>query len=245
MRIAVLVTGEPRHFVETTQKLREFIVDKLRNDGHDVDVLLACWTTRTPPGAITQRHNDFKDTDSSPRILNYSEQSAIAEILCPRAVAYYDKPRVDVSYFLPHFLPTVNVYGMFCQHIGWQLGAQLIDQVETLHGFKYEAILRTRLDNHFRHPIGFPDLSGAGIRVPKTEGYCGSHFDTKIFCNDQMAVGSRNTMQRFLNIYRYYSRLQRAQKRYDLPEHMLCYYLDKIVGCGFKLFPLEYRLQRG
>jgi hypothetical protein len=243
MRLAVVVVGEPRHFRATTQKFREYIVEKLRADKHQVDVIISCWTTRTPVGEITARHNQFTDRDSTPRIRNYAEHAEIVRMLEPINYTFMEKPNVDVKWFLPHFMPTVNVYGMFCQHLSWRHAARLVTATEEAHGIQYDAIIRTRLDNHFLHPIKLPEVKS--IRVPATEGYNGSQFDPNIFVNDQMGLGPRRIMLQMMDVYSHYARLAKLQKRYDLPEHLVCYYLRKLLKCGFELFPLEYRLQRG
>lgn len=243
MRLAVVVVGEPRHFRTTTQRFREYIVEKLRADRHVVDVIVSCWASRVCPGDPIIRNSQITARDATPRIRNYLEHAEIVRMLEPVSYAFTEKPAVDVTWFCNHFLPTVNLYGMFCQHLSWRHAMRMLEATEQLRGVQYDGILRTRLDNHFLHPITLPPLHA--VHVPATEGCVGSTFDPNIFVNDQLAVGPRQAMLQMLDVYSHYEQLAKLQNRFELPEHLVCYYLRKLLGHAFELFPLAYRLQRG
>lgn len=242
MRIAVVITGEPRYHVETTPRIRDLIVQPLRLAGNQVDVLLCLWDSRLPPGQLAARQNHVPHMDASARIKKPEEHILINRILRPKLALYLDKPAFTAAPYIPATKHGTNTWGMMCQHKSWNLAAQQVQICEELYGYQYDVIIRLRLDAHFHHDILLPTPMDA-IYVPECEGHTSRNFNAGFMCNDQIALGPRLLMMQFLRLIQHYPEFMRA--RFELtPETIVHHYLVHVLQCGFKTFPLRYHLQR-
>lgn len=242
MRIALVVVGEPRYHAETTQRLRELIVQPLQLAGHAVDVILLLWNSRLPAGQLANRGNHVATDDASARIRKPEEHQIISRMLRPKFAAFLDKPSFSAEAYIPHTKPGTNCWGMMCQHYSWNLAAQQIPICEELYGYHYDAIMRLRLDANFHHEISLP-TSLDTIYVPAVEGHMKKPFNPAQMCNDQIAIGPRTLMLQFLRLLQHYPNFIR-DKLLLTPESVVHHYLRHIMRCDFKTFPLAYNLQR-
>lgn len=246
MRIAVLLCCEPRYFPNAAVSLTTHVISALQRQGHTVDAISGLWTTRMRPGTEPNRRIPSLSRDNTPRIRDYSEQLAIVRSLRPKLYCFHDKPIYDASWMTPYMRSGVTVYGAYCMFMSWWLGRQLILQAEAINGKPYDVVVRSRIDLLFSsdlllpqplHTIFVPGLLSAGP---------GAHhiFDSRIFCNDQFAVGPRDLMLQSMMIHEHYDIFCEQMKHFELMEHMLCWYLRHHLRCGFELFHLPYTLQR-
>jgi hypothetical protein len=242
MRIAVVITGEPRYHVETTPRLRDMIVQPLRLVGHQVDVLLCLWDSRLPPGQIANRQNHTVVQDGSARIKKPEEHVLINRIMRPKLALYLDKPQFNAGQYVSATRQGTNTWGMMCQHKSWNLAAQQVQICEELYGYQYDCIIRLRLDAHFHHEILLP-LPMDSVYVPECEGHTNKNFNPAHMCNDQIALGPRILMLQFLRLIQHYPEFARANFPLT-PETVVHYHLQHVLQCGFKTFPLKYHLQR-
>lgn len=241
MRIAVVFTGEPRYHAEVARRIRELIVDPLRVARHEVDVILAMWNTRLPPGTMTPRENFNLTTDPSTRHWKPDEHMIVTRMFRPVMASFFDKPKMDAAPYLAATNAGTNIWGMYCQHHSWMIAGKLVRCCERLYG-KYDCIIRLRLDLNFHHPIALPEPMDA-IYVPRIEGHTSKPFNLHADCNDQMALGPRKLMYRYLRLVHSYARLSTAGFAMT-PERVVHFYLHQIVGCGFRTFPLRYNIHR-
>lgn len=63
-------------------------------------------------------------------------------------------------------------------------------------------------------------------------------------CNDQLALGPRLLMGRYLELHTQYAALQQEMGHFEIPEWLLHFYLTQHIGCGFKTLPTRYNFQR-
>lgn len=241
MRIALIITGEPRYHPEVTRKIRELIIDELRTKGHLVDVIFAMWNTRLPPGQITPRSNATPTKDPTLRLWLPDEHTAITRLLKPVMTSFMTKPEMSVAHLVPHTHKGTNCWGMYSQHYSWYVAGRLVRACEQLYG-KYDAILRIRLDLNFHHAITLPEPLDS-LYVPEVEGHTTKPFDPRHCCNDQVALGPRDKMFRYLRLVKAYDKFVAAGFQMT-PEAVLHNYLVHITQMGFKTFPLRYNIHR-
>lgn len=113
---------------------------------------------------------------------------------------------------------------------------------EQKFGFRYDAVIRGRMDNLFRErlPLGSLELSIGRVFIPNHAG-CGGYCD-------QFALGDSDTMTQYANYYLRFQEVWRSRPmlpyRWGPQETMLRRYLDSIACLKVHLFKFDFELQR-
>jgi hypothetical protein len=230
MKIALILTGHPRQYLNCYPAVKHFILDR-----HDVDVYISTWDHNF--NHIERKHLT-KPMDPGPVIDLYKPIKAHIE----NHTQYYENKKniqFDVhpaSCSRKHYLCKVNDDKGYCHALEnvrdqWYIVKKGFELIENPQDYDY--IMKLRLDVMFGNLV-FQENVPTGTVIVPFDNEPGSGVPEHV-CNDTLAYGDPATMAKYCQTYDYFEEIIKNRNGVVWMEWILGYYLKYMCGITAKV----------
>jgi hypothetical protein len=220
MKVALLLSGQARHFFEGFNTVKKYILDV-----YDVDVYCQVWwDEEVKKYGYQGRRGNFKVQDNIPDLIleNYKPKKFLIE----RSFKVYQNDKIldsEIFFEYPEYINKMwtNKENDLSHYLGLKNVANL------LSWNNYDFIIKSRYDTRF---FSFPNLNLLdNSKFYPAQDYCGSlQFDEKMFCD--WAFIFSNDMKEFTQVF---DKLH-EEEIYEFGSHPEAIYAKYIDMLGFR-----------
>lgn len=163
IRIALMLSGQPRALSETYPYIKKNIIDCNVN----IDIFIHCWHNPIKEGTIFEQ-SSYQLTNSTPNLIPSTAVGLLNELYKPTDI--FTEPQEDFSSRVSDLSDVplnklVNPFAIFSAWTSKKRCYELVEKYENINRFKYDYVISTRTDCLLLRKIKVAKLSKNKLHI--------------------------------------------------------------------------------